>query len=121
MEHKSTVDHDSQSLPGVSYRIARMSIARRIDLTRRVRELGLKTKFLAASDTLSDQVELSLLNQQIDQLYMEWGLLELNGLLIDGEEATPTVLINRGPESLCHEILSAIKAECHLSEEERKN
>jgi len=121
MEHISTVEHDSKSMPGIRYLIARMSIARRIDLTKRARELGLKATFLAAGDTISDHLEASLLNQQIDQLYLEWGLVAVNGLLIDGEDATPDILIRQGPESLCHEIVSAIKAECHLSEEEQKN
>jgi hypothetical protein len=121
MEHLSTVTLESQVMPGICYRIARMSIGRRIDFTRRVRELGLKTKFLEAGATLSDQLEASLLNQQINELYLQWGLVDIQGLLIDGKEATPESLIRIGPEPLCQEILTAIKAECYLSEEERKN
>jgi len=98
-----------------------MSLARRIDLTKKVRELGLKAQFLTAGDTLADQLEASLLNQQIDKLYLEWGLVDLTGLFIDGEQATPDMLVQCGPEPLCREILSSIKAECHLTEEERKN
>ena len=58
---------------------------------------------------------------QIDRLYLEWGLQAIDGLSIDGEAATPRLLIEQGPESLTREIVARIRGECHLSEDERKN
>ncbi|MBK5293259.1 MAG: hypothetical protein JJE04_16490 [Acidobacteriia bacterium] len=98
-----------------------MSLSRRIDLTKRVRELGLRYECLAAGDKASDQIEAALLTQEIDRLYLQWGLVSIEGLMIDGSPATPAAVIEAGPESLCKEILAAIRAECQLSEEERKN
>ena len=41
--------------------------------------------------------------------------------LASGVPATPTSLVEDGPELLCQEILAVIKSECFLNEEERKN
>jgi len=54
-------------------------------------------------------------------VYLEWGLEEIEGLTIDGEQATPQALIEKGPMDLAREILGRIKRECGLSEGERKN
>jgi len=54
-------------------------------------------------------------------VYLAWGLVYVGGLSLAGEPATPESLVERGPEALVHEALAAIKAECGLSETERKN
>jgi hypothetical protein len=97
-----------------------MSLARRIDLTRRIRELGRKYEFLE-SGGVSEQLEAAVLAQEIDRTYIEWGLAGIDGLDIDGEEANPQSLVLKGPEILCREAVDAIKSECWLSGEERKN
>jgi hypothetical protein len=50
-----------------------------------------------------------------------WGLRKIEGLTVDGEPATVESAIARGPESLCREMVAAIKAECGLTAEEAKN
>ena len=40
---------ESRVVPGVTFTIAKMSFARRVELVRRVRELARRTEFLAAS------------------------------------------------------------------------
>ena len=42
-------------------------------------------------------------------------------MTIDGDPATPALLIEKGPELLAREIVVRVRAECHLSEDERKN
>lgn len=111
----------STSLAGVSYCIRRMSLGRRIELTRMVRELGQKIEFLEAGDALGDRVGASLLGCEIDALYLGWGLCEVRGLSIDRLPATPETLSSDGPEELVHEIVRRIKDECGLSDQERKN
>jgi hypothetical protein len=66
-------------------------------------------------------MEASLLGAEIDRLYMEWGVEEVRGLELDGQPATPASLIDSGPEDLFREALAAVKAECGLSDTERKN
>ncbi len=121
MDYASTVTIQSKVSEGVTYTIARMSFGRRIELTRRIRELGRKVEFLEAGDDIREELEATLLASEVERLYLEWGLREIGGLQIDGEEATIEALISDGPEGLCKEIVIAIKSECGLSEEERKN
>jgi hypothetical protein len=106
--------------PGVAFLIARMSLARRIELSKLLRELGRKCEFLEAGK-LEEQIEAAVLSQEVDRAYLMWGLVAVEGLEIDGEAATPELLILKGPEKLCHEALESIKAECALTGEERKN
>ena len=121
MNYESTVTFDSMTVEGVQYTIARMSFGRRVELTRRVRELGQKIDFLEAGEDVKEKIEATLLATEVEKLYVEWGLKGITGLQIDGAEATPSSLVSDGPEDLCREIVSAIKTECRLSEDERKN
>lgn len=45
----------------------------------------------------------------------------MRGLKIDGNEACPFSLVDRGPEKLVYEIIDIIKAESGLTDDERKN
>jgi len=121
MEYFSSVKHESKTTPGVSFTITRMSFGRRIELTRRIRDLARRIEFLEAGSDFRERIEATVLEKEIERVYLEWGLKEVGGLVIDGREAGPLELIEDGPEELCQEIVGAIKAECGLSEEERKN
>ena len=121
MNYESSTRIDSSVKPGVAFVIAKMSYGRRIELIRRIRELALKREFLNAGESVVEKLQGALLSAEIDQLYVNWGLLELIGLEVDGVGATPEMLASAGPEDLFREALSAIKAECGLTEDERKN
>ena len=77
--------------------------------------------FHDAGSSPQDDLAASMASLEIDGLYIEFGLASIEGLEIDGQPATPDLLIARGPEPLCREIVEAVKAECGLSAEERKN
>jgi hypothetical protein len=111
----------SATTPGVELVIGRMTFGRRIELMRLIRDLAAKLEFFQAGQDASNRMEASLLGAEIDRIYVEWGIEEVRGLLIDGEPATPRALVDRGPEPLFFEALAAIKAECGLTETERKN
>ena len=119
--YESRVWLESKAFPGVRYRIARVSVARRIELARRIREIGRKIEFFEASGDAREKLEAAVLAGEIERAYLEWGLEEIEGLEIDGEAATPESLIERGPVELAAEVLGRIKAECGLSADERKN
>ena len=119
--YSSYLEFGSDAVPGVRFRIARVSFARRLELVRRVRDFAQRIEFLEAGGDATEQFESSVLGAEIDRLYLEWGLQAVEGLVIDGEPATPASLIEKGPESLAREIVRRIRAECHLSEDERKN
>ncbi len=121
MKYRSTLRIESATQEGVAFTIKRMSFGRRMDLMRRIREVGGKIEFLNGGEQLQEKVEASLLAHEIDRLYVEWGLAGIEGLDIDGESATPELLFSSGPEPLCREIVRAIRTECGLTEDERKN
>ena len=119
--HESSAWFDAETYPGVRFRVARISVARRIELARKIREIGRKVEFLEAGQDPREKLEAAVLTAEIDNVYLDWGLEEIQGLTIDGEAATPVVLIEKGPLDLASEILGRIKRECGLSEDQRKN
>jgi hypothetical protein len=121
MSYDSVTWCDSAALPGVRYAVARMSFGRRIELARRMREIGRKAEFLEAGNDAKDKLEAATLAAEIDRAYLEWGLTAVEGLQIDGNAASPEAVIDKGPAELAGEILSSVQQECGLSEVERKN
>jgi hypothetical protein len=121
MTYESSVRINSKAIPGVAFLIAKMSFGRRMELVRRIRELTRRYEFLNAGQSTEEKLDAALLSAEIDREYVAWGLHELIGLEVDGVVATPEVLASAGPEDLFREVVSAIKAECGLSETERKN
>lgn len=121
VSYESTLSIESKSLDGVRFTINRISFRRRTELSRRVRELTQRAEFLQAGDELAEKIDAGILIQEVDAMYLRWGLVDLAGLQIDGEPATADRLLERGPEELTREIIQAIKAQCGLSESERKN
>ncbi|MFN3324144.1 MAG: hypothetical protein ACK5AZ_11660 [Bryobacteraceae bacterium] len=121
MNYESSIWQESVTHPGVRYRVAKMSFGRRLELTKRVRELSRGIAFHESDARLEGKLEASILASEVDRLYLEWGLCELHGLEIDGAEASIQSLIARGPEALCLEILDTVKRESGLTESERKN
>jgi len=117
----SAVWFDASSLPGVRFAVARISLGRRIELARKMRDIGRRAEFLEASNDAGEKLEAAVLAGEIDRAYVEWGLVALEGLTIDGTPATPAMVIERGPIDLVSEMLTRVKAEWGLSENERKN
>jgi hypothetical protein len=121
VQYNSVVSIDSKAAPGVRFAIHRISFGRRMELSRRVREISRKAEFLEASTELHEKIEANILAQEIDAMYLQWGLVSVDGLNIDGEPATAAHLLEKGPEDLAREIVGAIKEECGLNEAQRKN
>jgi hypothetical protein len=121
MEYTSVETIDSAVAPGVSFTVAKMSFGRRVELTRRIRELAARREFVAAGDTPEEKMEATLLASEIDRIYLLWGVKEVTGLELDGLPATPESLAASGPEDLFREALAAVKQQCGLSDAERKN
>jgi hypothetical protein len=121
VRYESSVWAESEAFPGVRYRIARLSLMRRIELTKQVRELLARMEFHAAGEELTDRLEAAEYGGRIEGLYVRWGLMEIAGLEIDGRPATPEAVIEAGPEALVQEIAARIRSECRLTEAERKN
>ena len=120
MTYESVIEIESGSAAGVTLRIARMSFGRRVELMRRVRELARRVECFEAGD-VGERMDAGLLRAEIDRLYVAWGLVGVAGLTVDGAEASVESVIERGPEGLFREALSAVRRETGLSEDERKN
>lgn len=121
MTYESFVVWESRVAPGVKYSVAKMSFARRLELMRRVRELARRMEFLEAGAEPADRMDATLLQAEIDRLYVAWGLQSVEGLAVDGVDAKPETLAEAGPEDLFREALEAVKAETGLNEAARKN
>lgn len=121
MNYDSIVVCESETLPGVTYAIRRMSFARRLILLRRLRDLAAEVEFRNGGESAGDGAEARLLEAEIHRTYLEWGVESVGGLVLDGEPATVSGLIERGPEALCREISACVQRECFLNDDERKN
>jgi hypothetical protein len=121
VRYDSIVQVESRAAPGVRFAIHRVSFGRRMELSRRIREISRKAEFLEAGTELHEKIEANILAQEIDSMYLQWGLVSVDGLLIDGERATAAQLLEKGPENLAREVVNAIKEQCGLSATERKN
>jgi len=119
-QFESSRRFESQSAPGAVFWVRKTSLAQRIELLTRVRELTRKYEFLKAGAP-AELMEASLCDLLTAKLYVEWGLERVEGLSIDGQDASVTLLLEKGPEELCAEIAHEVQKECGLSEEERKN
>ena len=121
MNYETELTVASKVFPEVTFTISRMSFGRRLDLVKRVRELAQQLEFFRAGTETQERVESVLLAAEIDKLYLEWGFIRVNGIDLNGEPASKESLISSGPEALCSEILTAIREECGLTDDQRKN
>ena len=121
MTYESAVKKCSRVYPEVSFSVRKMSLAGRMDLVHRIRVEGLALAFHEAGDDPKDKLMAAEINGSIESLYVRWGLVSIEGLELDGVAADVDGLIERGPEELCREIAQAVRQQCFLSEEERKN
>ena len=119
-EYSSVVWQHSNTYKSIRYAVRRMSLGQRIEMAERIQALSSKYEFLKAGDAL-EKAEAHLAELLVRRLYLEWGLAVIEGLSIDGEKASVELLIEKGPELLCDEIVAFIRAELELSEDERKN
>ena len=121
MTYESFTTVESHACTGVRFRVRRLSLARRMELVRLIRETGEKLAFHMAGDSVADAAHAAEIRARMDALYIRWGLEEITGITIDGEPVSLDNLLDRGPDALAREIVDAIKGELFLDEDERKN
>jgi hypothetical protein len=120
-QYASSEWRDAKSVAGVRYEIVKVSLARRAEITRRVRSLLGELEYHGAGSGVDDRLAAAEVASRVDRVYVEWGLLRVEGLEIDGEPCGVAALVERGPEELSREIAAQIRRQCRLSDEERKN
>ena len=121
MNYESTWQYASKTFPGVTVRLRRISFSKRSELIREIAPLAARTQALSASSLGDELAEAAVLRRTIANVVLDWGLLEVSGLTIDGIPAKKETLIHEGPEELTLEILQQLKRQVSLSEEEIKN
>ena len=121
MDYQTTLKVKSTACPGVSFAVRRSSFSRRLILLRQVRDLLAQMDFQSGGASQADQFAAAHLQKQVDLTYLRWGLALVDGLKIDGEAANADTVIDRGPEELVREVLTAIHQQLGLSEDQRKN
>lgn len=122
MDYQSCESLESVALPGVRFCVRSMSFGRRLDLMKRVGDTLARLEFIQAGVKSPERdAEATTLGAEVDREFLLWGLASIEGLEIDGEAATPSSLIESGPEVLMHEALRAVRATAGLTDEERKN
>ena len=112
---------ESKAMPGVKYRIRKISFERRMELMRRIRELARRAEFLAASEETADKMDAALALAEIDRVYVLWGVESIHGLTVNGRAADANLLAAEGPEELFREVLAVVRRATGLDAEERKN
>lgn len=120
---RSAEEYRSSAYPTVKYRISKMSMGRRLELTRRMRDLTKRLEFAtaAAATSTDDKMEAAILAGEVDRLYWEFALESIEGIQMNGDEISPTTQFELGPEDLSREILMRIKQQTQLTDAERKN
>jgi hypothetical protein len=121
MTYESTLCVVSSCRPDVKLTVRRVSVARRLELLRRVRVLASQLDFYKAGAHLDDKLEAGMASAEIEGLYVTWGITHIEGLTIDGVDATPELLVSSGPEDLVREAATLVRSQLGLSEAERKN
>jgi len=98
-----------------------MSLLRRQRLMQELGTLAQEVAFQKANGDVAGDIPATELQTRIDEKVMRTALLEIEGLKIDGQAATPESVIASGPVSLSREIAEAIAEESSLSGNARKN
>jgi hypothetical protein len=101
--------------------VRRISIARRLELLRKVRELTGRLEFYRAGADIADKLDASIASAEIERLYVVWGISRIDGIRIDGDDPTPESLVECGPEELTREAAMLVRSQLGLTEDERKN
>ncbi|MBL8179950.1 MAG: hypothetical protein JNK48_35045 [Bryobacterales bacterium] len=78
-------------------------------------------KALAASKDEAELAASGALRREMATAIVDWGVVDVSGLVIDGVPASKELLLSSGPEALVLEIVGELQKQLSLSEDERKN
>ncbi len=129
---KITLTSKIEELDDVKFVIYRMTEARRMELRKALAEVNGETqklsKELATLDVKENAARIDEITSKIDELFtdvidpawIKWGLHSIENLKMDDEVITKED-INKAPSTLYREILTAIRKESGLGDDESKN
>lgn len=143
MDFSTTITHESQTAPGVTFTVRRLNLiaraareskmlparARYSDIFDRIRTLAADpdASELRAAPGRDGEFNLAwaelihLENSEIRPAYIRAGLVAVEGMTIDGAPVTVETFLNGAPDALLVEAFVACRNASDLTEEQRKN
>src|SRR2546425_2110033 len=121
MNHESTFIYESGWAAGVHVRLRKTTFGRRLELLRKVGDLYKRAAAQQAGTSEAEQLSAEYDKFSADRILLEWAIQSVSGLRIDGQTATPELLIDSGPEELVEELLGIVQKQLGLTDAEIKN
>lgn len=138
LQYQSSLSFESETFPGVTFTLRKMSEGRRAQLrlataesNARIRNYVRESQRISAQPAdsrdicrvaeLNELIETEVISK-LNPAWVRWGLKDITGITVDGNDHPDAdLLITEGPSDLTGEILLAIKTTSQMSEEELKN
>lgn len=117
----SSCSYQSVSHPGVTFTIRQMTLRQRINLLKELHDLYRELEFSNAGTSKTDRLNTQLNGLRIDEVFLRWGVLAIDGLIVDGKAVAASEISEAAPEDLVGEILSRIRECIALNSGEEKN
>lgn len=120
-ELASIVTVESTQYPGVTFTIRRMTLRQRITLLRDLHALYREQEFSTSGSSHADKINAQISSLRIEEVFLRWGVVDLQGLVVDGKAVEIDEVSERAPEGLVSEILAQIRECVNLTVDEVKN
>jgi hypothetical protein len=98
-----------------------MTLRQRINLVQELHTLYREHEFSSAGTSSADRLLAQLSSLRIDEVFLRWGVMAIDGLQVDGKPVGAAELAEHGPERLTAEVLGRIRETIALSPDEEKN
>lgn len=121
IELASSCQYQSVTYPGVTFTIRQMTLGHRIKLLRDLHGLYREVEFSNAGDSKSERLHAQLSSLRVDEVFLRWGVLAVEGMIVDGRPIAVEGLSEFAPLRLVTEILSRIRECIALNLDEEKN
>jgi len=120
-ELEGAASFDSAEYHGVTFTIRRMTLRQRIYLLTDLHALYREHDFSKAGTSQADRINAHLSSLRIDEIFLRWGVLAIEGLSVDGKRLCVEDLAEYAPEGLVREILFRIRESIALDPGDEKN
>lgn len=120
-EVASSCHYESITYPGVSFTIRQMTLRHRIKLLKEVHDLYREAEFSTAGSSKADRLNAQLSSLRVDEVFLRWGVIAVEGLVVDGRPIAADEVGELAPECLASEMLSRVRECMSLSSDEEKN
>lgn len=121
MDFQSSKSFESLVCDGVKFTVRRMTLRQRISLLNELHTLYREREFNSAGGSKADEIKAQISNLLIDEVFLRWGVVAIDGLYVDGKPLCVDELAEKAPERLVSEILGRLRECITLTPDEEKN